>query len=308
MTLKGTLKNIGCLLIFVAILPLLPLVSNNVKYVINHYFDSRVSVGVIPIKGVLYDSTPYTECLHKYFKDNDIKAILLKIECPGSATGTGQALFNEIVTLKKQYPKPVIVLTENLCASGGYYIACAADHIIASSMCLVGSIGVTIPYFFELKDFVEQFKIKYVPLAAGTYKNSTNPFTTLTDTQKQMLQATINDSYEHFMADVAQSRNLALTDASAWADGKIFTGSQAQKLGLIDEIGSYFNVIAVLKERTGTDKEIRWITPPVKNSIWSWLSGDREGCEQSVFAGLVHEACSIVENRYANRIQSTIAT
>jgi protease IV len=303
MTFIGTLKNLLCIVLFVALLPLLPMVSNGVKRFIHRYIDPRASVGVVSFKGILYDSSSYVQCLQKYFKDDEIKAILLKIECPGSATGTGQALFNEITTLKRHYPKPVIVLTENLCASGGYYIACAADHIIASSLCLVGSIGVTIPYFFELKDFVEQFKIKPVILSAGAYKDSTNPFTHLTPVQKQMLQGTIDDAYEHFAADVAKSRNLSMDNLSQWADGKIFTGAQAKKLGLVDELGSYSDAVSAIKERAHIDTEINWITPPSKNSILSWFSQGNDDCgEQSVFSACVHEACSIVENRYANRL------
>ena len=297
MTFIGTLKNIGYLALFILLLPLIPLITGGIQKFYNRYVDPRAQVGVLPIKGVLYDSGYYTKQLHTFFKDNHIKAILLKIECPGSATGTGQAIYNELITLKKQYPKPVIVLVENLCASGGYYIACGADHIIASPMALIGSIGVAAPYLFKLKDFVEQFKIKYVPLTAGDYKNTTNPFADLTDAQKAMLQGVLDDSYEQFIADVAQSRNLDQTKAKEYGDGKIFSGRQALALGLIDQLGSSSQAIQTIKEKANIETEIKWVHAPSKTGLWA-LFGKESDEEQSVFSACAHEFCTILESRY----------
>lgn len=301
MTLSGTLRKIGYIALFIIILPLIPLVMNGISTFYNRYVDPRTQVAVIPIKGVLYDSAYYTKYLHKYFKDPYIKAILLKIESPGSASGTGEAIFNEIITLKQEYPKPVITLVENICASGGYYIACGSDRIIASPMALVGSIGTTFPYFFQLKDFVEQFKVKYVPLAAGDFKNSTNPFSELSPEQKKMLQGVLDDSYEQFAADIAKARNLSLDNLKEWGNGRIFSGRQALKLHLIDELGSSSQAIKALKDKAHIEGEIHWIKPPSKSKLWSFFGGESDDEDQSIFASCVNEACTVIENRYHNQ-------
>lgn len=301
MTLVGTLKNIAYIALFIILLPLIPLIIGGITKLYDRYFETRVQVGVLPIKGILYDSSHYTKQLNKFFKDDQIKAILLKIECAGSAAGTGQAIYNELVELKKEYPKPVIVLVENICASGGYYIASAADHIIASPMAMVGSIGVAMPYFFQLKDLVEYYKVKYVPLAAGDYKNSTNPFTDITPEQKEMLQSVIDDSYEQFAADIAEQRNVSLNTKNEWANGKIFNGRQAMKLGLIDELGSATQAAKSIKEKAGITTDIKWVHAPSRTSFWSIFGGESDD-EQTIVSSLANEFLTIVENRYTNHM------
>ena len=302
MTLSGIGKNILYIFLFFIAMSLLPLLIKGVSAFYNRYIESRAQVVVIPIKGVLYDSATHVKHLHTYFKDPSIKAILLKIECPGSAAATGEIIFHEINALKTQYPKPVIALVENVCASGGYYIATSADHIIASPMSLIGSVGVTFSYFFQLKDFIEQFKIKAVPLAAGEYKNTTNPFTELTPAQKQMLQELLNDDYEQFVNDVAQKRNLSVTTATQWANGKIFTGRQALKLGLIDELGSWSNAITAIKEKALIETDIKWVHPPSTTGFWALFGGDSEGTDDSMFTRMANSFCTALETRYGNHL------
>lgn len=300
MTLVGTLKKIAYIALFIIILPLIPLIVNGFQSLYNRYLDPRDQVAILPIKGVLYESGYYTKQLNKFFKDDQIKAILLKIESPGSAAGTGQAIYNEIIELKKEYPKPIVALIENVCASGGYYIVCACDHIVSSPMAVVGSIGSAFPYFFQVKDCLEQIKIKYVPLAAGDYKNSTNPFTDITPEQKQMLQSVIDDSYEIFAEDVAANRNLSLDTKNEWANGKLFSGRQALKLGLIDELGSQTQIIKAIKDKAHLDHDIKWIHAPSRTGFWSFFSSDTD--EQTMLSCLANEFVTIAENRYNSHI------
>jgi protease-4 len=303
MTLTGTLKNIGYFALFIIAIPLIPAILGGIQNFYNRYLDPRAKVGVLPIKGVLYDSAYYTKQLNTFFKDDQIKAILLKIESPGSAAGTGQAIYNEIVELKKEYAKPVIALVENVCASGGYYIACAADHIISSPMAVVGSVGSAFPYFFNVKGALEHVKVKYVPLAAGAYKNSTNPFTETTTEQKQMLQEVLDDSYDLFAQDVATQRNLSVATKDEWANGKIFNGRHAMRLGLVDELGSSTQAIKAIKERAHIEGDIKWVHAPSRSSLWSIFGGESDD-EQSMVSCLATEFLNVVENRYNQQIIS----
>lgn len=300
MSFTSGLKSIIGIIMLFALFAFLPTISKHLKDFYQTYLDPKPSVAVITIKGVLYDSSDYTRYLHKYFKDDDIKAIVLKIECPGSAAGTGQAIFNEILTLKKKHPKPIITLVENMCASGGYYIACATDHIIASSAAIVGSIGTCIPYLFQFKKFMDEHHIDYVSLKSGAYKTATDPFTTATPEEKAMLQELLDDTYEQFTRDVARQRTVAMNDRDSWANGKIFTGSQALALGLIDEVGAVSAALAVIQEKALIEnmKDVRWVKPPKKTGLYAWLddSSDKEG----LFSHLLGSVCTFLEQRYSS--------
>ncbi len=289
------IKNIFFLLLFLYIFP--PLVKNVVKSYQN-FLEPKTSVAVITIKGALYDATPYIRQLHTYFKDKSIKAILLHMECPGSATGTGESIYNEIIHLKKEYQKPIFTLVENTCASGGYLIACGTDYIIAPGMSLVGSIGVCLPYVFQLRQLLEKNSITYVPLTAGTYKSATDPFTDLTPDQKTILLSMLDDTYEQFKTIVIDNRKLSTKTEKEWADGKIFTGQQALKLGLIDAVGSASTMVKIIKERAMIEGEIEWVKQIKPLSlIKSFLTGEQTDSDSSFIESSLNSLCTVLENR-----------
>ena len=147
------IKNIFFILILLQFAP--SLIKNSIKSY-NSFLEPNTKVAIIPLKGGIYEASPIIKQLHTYFKDPSIKAIVLKIDSPGSASGTGQSIYDEIMYLKGQYPKPIISLAENICTSGGYLIACATDHIIAPGMSIIGSIGVCLPYLFQLRQCMEE--------------------------------------------------------------------------------------------------------------------------------------------------------
>jgi protease-4 len=291
------LKSIFLLLIMLQIAP--PLVKNLVKQY-QLIAEPRAQVAVIPIKGMLCNSSDYIKQLHTYFKDPSIKAILLKIECHGSATGTGQSISNEITHLKKIYQKPIVALVENVCASGGYLIACSTDYIVAPGMSLLGSVGVTIPYLFQVRQFIEDHKVYYEPIAAGSYKLMTDPFSNLTPEQKALLQGVVDDSYNQFVEIVAHNRKLSTTTVKDWADGKIFTGKQALALGLIDENGSASHVIKVIKDRAMIEGEIEWVKKEQPISfVKSLVTGEEPDNDGSMLESAVNSLCSTLESRYS---------
>jgi len=293
------LKNIFLVLIF---LQLAPSLIENIKKQYGRYLEPQTKVGVVPVRGILYDSAHYIKQLNTFFKDQSIKAILVRMESPGSAAGTGQAIYNEITALKKIYKKPIITLVENTCASGGYYIASATDYIIAPGQAIVGSIGTQLPYLFQLRQFIEDHKINYIPIKAGTYKSVGDPFIDMTPEEQALLQGVVNDSYQQFTEDIATARKLNLANAPIWADGKIFSGRQALKLGLIDELGSAHTAIKVLKEKALIETEIEWVKVPQKTGLLKLFGGSQEDDSSSMFNSLVdsiaNRLCSFVETRY----------
>ncbi len=288
------LKNIFFVLIFIQFLPFL---LDGIRTQYGRYFEPKTSVGVISVKGVLYNSAPYTKQLYAFFKDPEIKAILLQMDCSGSAAGTGQAIFREIMEFKKEYSKPIITLVENVCASGGFWIATATDSIIAPETALIGSVGAYFPYLFQLKEFIEQYKIKYSSVKAGAYKSTTDPFTDMTPAERSHLQGVLDDTYDQFAQSVASARKLSLSTMNEWADGKIFTARQAIKLGLIDHVGSLQTAISVLKEKALIEGDIEWVQSSRPRSIWSYLLGQDDDEDGSFIASAVHNVCTQLEQR-----------
>ncbi len=296
MTFFDYIKNIFFILI---ILQITPMLLKGIKRQYSGLFESRTHIAVLPIRGILYDSSYYVKQLGQFFADQDIKGILLKIECPGSASGSSEIIYKEILSLKSQYPKPVIVLIENICASGGYWIACAGDYIIAPGSSLIGSIGATFPYLFQLKSFIEHYNISYKNLASGAYKSATNPFVDLTPDEEQLLQGVLDDTYQQFTQVVAKSRKLSLNNTSQWANGKIFTGQQAHKFHLIDEIGGPQQTIAALKRKALIEGKIEWVHPPTKAGWFASLFGlTNPDDSNSMFSGILDAICTHLETRY----------
>lgn len=286
MSVSGFLKFILLLLVFIMIAPVL------IKNIMRNYQDflkEKTRIAVISIDKTLLDAEPHVEQLEKQFKSNEIKAIVLKIESGGGAAGTSQTIFNELLALKKKYPKPVIAFVENVCASGAYYIACAADTIIATPAAFIGSIGVYIPHP-QLKDFIEQFKIKYSVIKTGSYKAVGDPFVDDSPEQVAMLQELTNSTYEQFVNDVVANRSkLSRATANVWAEGKVFTGAQALELGLIDKTGSPSTVENELRERIAIAGEIEWVKTPKPSSFSQFFSSFEAESLASMIVEKLHQ-------------------
>lgn len=284
------IKNIFMLLIF---LLFAPGIFNGIRTQYGIFMSPKTQVGIIKVHGDLCNSSWLVKQLHGFFSNNEIKAILLNIESCGGAAGTGQAVAHEILMLKKKYPKPIIALTENMCASGAYYIASATDYIISSGQALVGSIGSRISHLFQLNAFLEKHDIGYTVIKAGTYKASTDPFVTISEEDKAHLQAVVNNSYDQFVEDIAHNRKLAIQNASEWADGKVFTGKQAKELHLVDELGSASQAIAYIKDKQLIDGEIEWIQAEPEGNFLQRIFNPGDDCGLFNYVGC--DAANIVK-------------
>jgi protease IV len=292
-TVYDYLKNI---FLFLLLLQFAPPLLNAIKKQYASYIQPKTKIGVVPIKGNLDDSSAYVGTLKKFFQDPEIKALVLKIECPGGSPGTSQAIFNEITHLKKYYKKTIITYAENVCASGGYYIAAATDHIICPASACIGNIGVVIrkPYLKELAQFV---KFRYDIIKSGEFKTIGDPFQDTTAAEQQLLQNLATDSYNQFLKDVSTCRpKLILKDAATWANGIIFTGQQALGKGLVDELGSQSTVEQTIRRLVPIEYEIEWVKPSHPVTFLSLLtgpSGDEDG-DNSLFSLLFKNATEYI--------------
>ncbi|MBT4856480.1 signal peptide peptidase SppA [bacterium] len=232
----------------------------------------KTKVGRIYIKGGITESQTYQKNLEALFKDDSVKAILLEMDCPGGTVGHSQALFLEIIALKKLYNKPIVTVVENICASGGYYIACATDFIIAPPGAIIGSIGCYIGQF-KYKELMEFFKVHHKVNQSGKFKTILNPYGDDESYEGDALIQHISDEvYEQFVRDVARARGLITKKRHEWADGKIFTAKDAQRMSLINKTGYLSEAVAKIKSLANIETEIEWVRPK-KPSVFKKLIG-----------------------------------
>jgi protease-4 len=285
----GFYERVKQVFFILLILQVAPFILMNLKNFFSEAFLPKTDVGMLSFDGMVTNSEFYVKQLHSFLKNPHIKGLLIKIDSPGGVAGSSQALFNELKRFKGK--KPVIALVENMCASGSYYIAAAADYIIASPSSLVGSIGVVlgragmpIP---NLKERMEDWKIKFEYIQAGAYKTAGNFFKDPTKDEREHLQSFVDDTYAQFVHDVADARGLDVATEKEWADGKIFTGNQALKLKLIDQLGSLQEAIDELKKRAGITTEIKLVAPNRKKGFMKFITGDDDGYDGEVVTQLI---------------------
>ncbi|HQN94231.1 MAG TPA: signal peptide peptidase SppA, partial [Prolixibacteraceae bacterium] len=184
-------------------------------------------------------------------QDSSIKAIVLRVNSPGGSALASELIWREVKLAADQ--KPTVVSMGNLAASGGYYIACAADSIVANPTTLTGSIGVfgLIPNANELIDGKLGIKNEVV----NTNKLSDMPSLTraLSDEEKQIMQEMVENVYSTFVSHVAEGRNMTYEQVDAIGQGRVWTGENALKLGLVDKLGNLDDAIAIAKNMAKLD-------------------------------------------------------
>jgi protease-4 len=204
------------------------------------YVDDSSYFGLIK-SGAVY----WLEKLKSIEDQKGVKAVILRINSPGGTIGATQEIYNEILRLK-QKGKVVVVSMGDIAASGAYYIACAADYIVANPGTLTGSIGVII-YGIEVSDLFKKIGISYNVIKSGKIKDILSPYRKMTDEEQKLLTALVMDAYQQFFDVVANSRKIDREKLKEIADGRIFTGKQALEAKLIDEIGDFEKAIEVAK-------------------------------------------------------------
>jgi protease-4 len=200
-------------------------------------------VALVKIEGVLLLSDGIVEELQSYAEDSSIKAIVIRIDSPGGGVVPSQEIYNAVKNIKKD-GKKVIVSMGSVAASGGYYIAAAADKIVANPGTLTGSIGVKME-FANLEKLLEKIGVRGMVVKAGEYKDIASPYREMTKEEKKLLQDVIDDVHSQFIRAVAEGRGLTETEVRSIADGRIFTGQQALGLKLVDQLGDLKDSIDV---------------------------------------------------------------
>ncbi len=203
---------------------------------------TSAKVGVVEIRGVILDVKEILEEIKTFRDDASIKAIVLRIESPGGGVGPSQEIYQEIrQTIAK---KPVVASMGGIAASGGYYVASAANHIVANPGTLTGSIGVIVR-FGNFSGLFDKVGYEMVTLKSGQFKDVGNPSRKMTPEEEAITQKLIDEVHQQFIQDVVKARNLPEDEVRQVADGRVLTGALAKQLGLIDELGNFRNAVKV---------------------------------------------------------------
>lgn len=217
------------------------------------------TVGVVSVVGVIRDggqgslfappgARGIMAELRRAGRDDNIKAVVLLVDSPGGSAAASAAIYEEIMKLRQR--KPVVACMTDIAASGGFYISCAANKIVAGGSTMTGSIGV----IFEGMGFYPLMKkigIVNETQTAGKFKDIGSPLRAMTPEEKSILQGLLNDTYNQFLAAVAKGRKMSLAQVEKLAEGRIYTGDQAQKLGLVDQIGDFYDAVDVAAQLGG---------------------------------------------------------
>lgn len=201
-----------------------------------------------------------TSELRKISKITTIKAVVLRINSPGGSIGAVQEIYEEVNRLKDK-GKKVVVSMGDVGASGAYYIACAADKIVANPGTITGSIGVLMS-LGNMEELFRKIGIKVEVIKRGKHKDIGSLSREMTAEEKKLLQGVIDDAYDQFLQVVIEGRNLKKSKAEKLAQGQVFTGRQAKNLGLIDEIGNFQDAVRLAGKLAGIPGEPKVIELP----------------------------------------------
>jgi protease-4 len=206
-------------------------------------------VGVVEITGVIADSKEVIREIRYLVEDGSVKAIVLRVDSPGGGVGASQEIYREVLRARSE-KKVVVASLGGVAASGGYYVACGAEKIVANPGTITGSIGVVMQ-FANLEELLKKIGYKGYVVKSGAHKDIGSPFREMTPEEKELLQELIDTVHQQFIKAVAQGRKLPIEKVTALADGRIFAGEQALNLGLVDELGDLEDTIQLAARMAG---------------------------------------------------------
>jgi protease-4 len=225
-------------------------------------------IAVVEIHGVITQSFPVIDEIHHHLADDAVKAIILRIDSPGGGVGPSQEIYREV--LKAKQKKKMVTSMGAVAASGGYYVACASDLIVANPGTITGSIGV-IMQFSNFEELLKKVGIKGVVLKSGEHKDIGSPFREMTPEEKKIMQETLDNVHQQFIRAVADGRNLDPAKVLPIADGRIMTGEQAKQLGLVDKMGNLDDAIEEAAKLVGIEGRPHVLYPKKKFTLWELL-------------------------------------
>ena len=228
------------------------------KSITKQSFPDKGNIGVVEINGVISSSMKTVETIKRFRETPGIKALVIRVNSPGGGVGPSQEIYREIS--KTRQKKIVVASLGSVAASGGYYIASAADKIVANPGTITGSIGVVMEYA-NIRKIVEKIGLIPVIIKSGEFKDIGSPVREITDKEREILQNVVDELHRQFIEDTARGRDMDVQNVDALADGRIYTGKKAMELNLIDKLGNFEDSVALAGSLAGIPGEIKPVYP-----------------------------------------------
>lgn len=233
--------------------------------------------GTIQKENASYNQKWLLETIKNLGERKDFAGIFLYINSPGGGVYESDEVYEALLKYKEKTQKKVYAYLSSVAASGGYYIACAADKIIANRNCLTGSIGVIAAQFLDVSKLLKKYEIRASIVHSGKNKVMGSPIEPYTQEQLKIMQAVSDECYDQFTKIVAKSRNLDLAEVKTLADGRVYTARQALDNGLVDEVLSFDDAVKSFCRNVLNDEEsepnIKEFKPKEKRNLVKMLTG-----------------------------------
>jgi len=227
-------------------------------------------VALIRIEGPIFDSKDAIDTLKDYVKDLSVKAIVLRVDSPGGAVAPSQEIYEEV--RKAVTKKTIVVSMGSVAASGGYYISAPATRILANPGTLTGSIGV-IMEIPNMEGLMSKIGVKSEVIKSGKHKDIASVFRGIGKEEREILQDVLDNVHNQFITAVSEGRKMLRDDVQRIADGRIYTGEQALKIGLIDELGNLEDAVKAAAKLSGIKGEPSVVSKEEKFSLIGLLRG-----------------------------------
>ncbi len=220
-------------------------------------------VGVVEVRGIIADAQETLRQLRRFREDDNIKAIVLRVDSPGGVVGPSQEIYREVE--KTRQVKKVVASMGAVAASGGYYVVASADGIIANPGTITGSIGVIMEYT-NFKELLTKIGLAAVVIKSGEFKDTGSPVRDITPKEEKYLKQFVNELHEQFVAAIAAGRKMEIEAVRQLADGRIYTGADAKSLGLVDRIGNLEDAIQWAGQLAGIKGDVTAVYIPARKS------------------------------------------
>ncbi len=231
-------------------------------------------IGVVDLDGVILSPQPVVGELKKFGDDSSIKAIILHVNSPGGGVAASEEIYREVKRIRSEKKKKIVASVETVGASGAFYVSSACDKVYADQGSIVGSIGV-IAQWVNYGDLLKWAKLKDVVIKTGEFKDTGNPARDLTPAEQAYMQSLIDNMFGQFIKAVADGRGLKYDDVKAIANGKVWTGEQAQSMKLIDKVGDFETAVDETAKSVGIKGEPTLVRPEKdRRTLMDLLLGD----------------------------------
>lgn len=238
-------------------------------------------VAVVAVEGIITDGRQVLEQIERYRTNPSIKALVLRIESPGGGVAPSQEISGGVLKFRRTSGKPVVASMGRVAASGGYYIAAAADRIVANPGSITGSIGV-IMQLPNISGLLQKVGVRTTVIKSGEFKDLGGAARDLSEAERRILQDLLDDVHAQFIDAVAAGRKMDRARVVPLADGRVFSGRQALAVGLVDELGDLRDAIARAGSLAGLPEPPGVIQERRRWSLWDLLAGLTEGTDRAL--------------------------